>query len=94
MVVMKVQTYDYSRYGSTPGKVESISAGTFQDEKSGEPYYKVRVALNRDYAGNQKGTNLSVPGMTLTADICTDRANLLMYLLGPIRIGFGDALHN
>jgi HlyD family type I secretion membrane fusion protein len=93
-VEMKVQAYDYSRYGSIPGKVESISAGTFQDEKTGEPYYKVRVALDRDYAGNQKGTNLLVPGMTLTADILTDRTNLLMYLLGPIRTGFGDALHN
>jgi multidrug efflux pump subunit AcrA (membrane-fusion protein) len=93
-VEMKVQAYDYSRYGSIPGKVESISAGTFQDEKTGEPYYKVRVALDRGYAGNQKGTNLLVPGMTLTADILTDRTNLLMYLLGPIRTGFGDALHN
>ena len=92
-VELKVQAYDYSRYGTIPGVVKSISAGTFQDEKTGEPYYKVRAALDRDFAGQTKGRNLLVPGMTLTADILTDRTNLLMYLLGPIGRGFGDAFH-
>ena len=89
----KVLAYDYSRYGTVTGKVESVSAGTFQDEKTGEPYYKVRVALDREYAGKAKGKNLLVPGMTLTADILTDRTTLLFYLLGPIRKGFGNAMH-
>lgn len=92
-VQLKVQAYDYSRYGSIAGQVDSISAGTFQDEKTGEPYYKVRVNLDRNYAGDQKDRNLLVPGMTLTADILTDRTNLLMYLLSPIRKGVGNALH-
>ena len=90
---IKVQAYDYSRYGTITGKVDSISAGTFQDEKTGEPYYKVRVALDRDFAGKTEGKNLLVPGMTLTADILTDRTTLLFYLLGPIRKGFGNAMH-
>lgn len=92
-VEVKVQAYDYSRYGTIAGKVDAISAGTFQDEKTGEPYYKVRVALDRDYAGKTVGKNLLVPGMTLTADILTDRTTLLFYLLGPIRKGFGNAMH-
>jgi adhesin transport system membrane fusion protein len=92
-VDLKVQAYDYSRYGTIPGRVEAISAGTFQDEKTGEPFYKVRVSLDRAYAGRSEGRNLLVPGMTLTADILTDRTNLLMYLLGPIRKGAGSALH-
>ena len=89
---LKVLAYDYSRYGTISGVVRSISAGTFQDEKTGEPYYKVRASLSRDYAGKNEGRNLLVPGMTLTADILTDHTNLLMYLLGPIRRGFGDAM--
>lgn len=89
---LKVLAYDYSRYGTISGVVRSISAGTFQDEKTGEPYYKVRASLSRDYAGKNEGRNLLVPGMTLTADILTDRTNLLMYLLGPIRRGFGGAM--
>lgn len=90
---LKIQAFDYSRYGVVPGKVEAISAGTFADEKTGEPYYKVRLLLDRDYAGRDPGRNRLAPGMTLTADILTDRTNLLLYLLGPIRRGFGDALH-
>ena len=91
-VQLKVQAYDYARFGTIPGRVESISAGTFQDEKTGAPYYKVRVELDQFYAGKQKDQNLLVPGMTLTADILTDRTSLLWYLLSPIRRGFGDAL--
>ncbi len=90
---LKIQAFDYSRYGVVPGKVEAISAGTFADEKTGEPYYKVRLLLDRDYAGRDPSRNRLAPGMTLTADILTDRTNLLLYLLGPIRRGFGDALH-
>ena len=92
-VELKVQAYDYARFGTIPGRVESISAGTFQDEKTGEPYYKVRVQLDQLYAGKRSDKNLLVPGMTLTADILTDRTSLLWYLLSPIRRGFGDALH-
>jgi HlyD family type I secretion membrane fusion protein len=92
-VQMKIQAYDYARFGTLPGRVESISAGTFQDEKTGEPYYKVRVQLDQLYAGKLKDKNPLVPGMTLTADILTDRTSLLWYLLSPIRRGFGDALH-
>jgi multidrug efflux pump subunit AcrA (membrane-fusion protein) len=53
----------------------------------------VRVQLDQLYAGKQKDKNPLVPGMTLTADILTDRTSLLWYLLSPIRRGFGDALH-
>jgi len=92
-VELKIQAFDYGRFGSISGRVQSVSASTFQDEKNGQPYYKVRVVLDRDYAGKTAGKNQLSPGMTLTADILTERTNLLMYLLGPIRKGFGDALH-
>jgi len=92
-VELKVQAYDYARYGTIAGKVSSISAGTFQDEKTGEPYYKVLVSLSQPHAGKDRTRNLLVPGMTLTADILTDRTSLLWYLLAPIKRGFGDAMH-
>lgn len=92
-VELKVQAYDYARYGTVSGKVASISAGTFQDEKTGDPYYKVLVALNQAHAGKDQSKNPLVPGMTLTADIITDRTSLLWYLLSPIKRGFGDAMH-
>ena len=92
-VELKVQAYDYARYGTVSGTVASISAGTFQDEKTGDPYYKVLVALSQPHAGKDQTKNPLVPGMTLTADILTDRTSLLWYLLAPIKRGFGDAMH-
>lgn len=92
-VELKVQAYDYARYGTVSGAVSSISAGTFQDEKTGDPYYKVLVSLNQPHAGKDQAKNPLVPGMTLTADILTDRTSLLWYLLAPIKRGFGDAMH-
>lgn len=92
-VELKVQAYDYARYGTISGKVVSISAGTFQDEKSGDSYYKVLVSLSRPHAGKDASKNPLVPGMTLTADILTDRTSLLWFLLSPIKRGFGDAVH-
>jgi HlyD family type I secretion membrane fusion protein len=91
-VELKVQAYDYTRYGTISGKVDSISAGTFQDEKTGEPYYKVRVVLERDYAGKDPSKDQLVPGMTLTADILTDKTSLLWYLLAPIKRGLSSAM--
>ena len=92
-VELKVQAYDYARYGTVSGTVTSISAGTFQDEKTGDPYYKVLVSLSQPHAGKDQTKNPLVPGMTLTADILTDRTSLLWYLLAPIKRGFGDAMH-
>lgn len=92
-VELKVQAYDYARYGTVSGTVSSISAGTFQDEKTGDPYYKVLVSLSQPHAGKDHTKNPLVPGMTLTADILTDRTSLLWYLLAPIKRGFGDAMH-
>ena len=92
-VELKIQAYDYARYGTISGKVSSVSAGTFQDEKSGDPYYKVLVSLSQPHAGKDETKNPLVPGMTLTADILTDRTSLLWFLLSPIKRGFGDALH-
>lgn len=90
---LKVQAFDYSRYGVVPATVESISPGTFSDEATGQPYYKVRLLLHREYAGRDPSRNRLTPGMTVTADILTDRTNLFLYLLSPIRRGFSGALH-
>lgn len=90
---LKIQAFDYSRYGVVPATVESISPGTFTDEQTGQPYYKVRLLLHREYAGRDPALNRLTPGMTLTADILTDRTNLFLYLLAPIRRGLSGALH-
>ena len=81
-VEVKVQTYDYSRYGKLDGRIQQLSATTFLDS-NGAPYYKARIELDRAYLGTDDALPLT-PGMTIIADIITGERTLLAYLSTPI----------
>lgn len=83
-VTIKVTTYDFARYGGISGELREISATTFIDEASGDPYYKGIVTLDRNYVGFEPGVNQVLPGMTVQADIITGNKTLLEYLLKPV----------
>jgi len=87
---LKVSSYDFSTYGQLHGKVKSISATTFLDEK-GEPYYKAIITVEQKYLGDDPSTNLILPGMVVTANIQTDQRSLLTYFLKPVNRTFYDA---
>ncbi len=82
-VMIKVTSYDSSRYGHIDGKVTSLSATTFTSEK-GQSYYKGVISLAQNYVGNIPGENHVVPGMIIHGDIITGQKSLLDYLLKPI----------
>ncbi|MDB5491402.1 MAG: type secretion rane fusion, HlyD family protein [Micavibrio sp.] len=82
-VQVKVSTYDFARYGSITGHVETISPTTFEGER-GERFYRVRIGLDRNYVGPDQKRNIIVPGMTVMADIVTGDKTILSYLLKPI----------
>jgi HlyD family secretion protein/adhesin transport system membrane fusion protein len=89
-VQVKVDSYDYVRFGTIPGTLESLSAMTFTDEAKGVDYYKGRVRLTRNYVGLKESMHKVLPGMTVDADIVTGEKSILGYLLKPIQV----ALHN
>lgn len=91
-VQVKVDSYDYVRFGTIPGELESISAMTFTDEARQQDYYKGRVRLSRNYAGAQEGSHIVMPGMTVDADIVTGEKTVLGYLLKPIQIAAHNAM--
>jgi len=91
-VQAKVDSYDYVRFGTIDGKLESISAMTFVDELRRQEYYKGRVRLSRNYAGSTPGTHLIMPGMTADADIVTGEKSVLGYLLKPIQVAMHNAM--
>ena len=91
-VEVKVDSYDYVRFGTIPGKLASISAMTFTDEIRRQDYYKGRVELDRNYAGTMPGEHLIMPGMTADADIVTGEKTILGYLLKPIQVAVHNAL--
>ncbi|MES2984714.1 MAG: HlyD family type I secretion periplasmic adaptor subunit [Pseudomonadota bacterium] len=91
-VRVKVDSYDYVRYGAIEGTLESISAMTFVDEMKRQDYYKGRVVLKRNYAGATAGSHLILPGMTVDADIVTGEKTVLGYLMKPIQVAVHNAM--
>ena len=90
---VRVSSYDFARFGSVAGEVRQISAATFLDEATGEPFYRVVVALEQDHVGTQPERNRIIPGMTVEADILTGAKTILEYLLRPVYRGLTGAFH-
>lgn len=80
---VKVTTYDIARLGSIEGRLEHISASTFENER-GEIFYKGTIRLAQNYVGRTPGTNLVLPGMVVDGDINTGAKSLMRYLLKPV----------
>ncbi len=80
---VKFSSYDFTKFGALNGKVSRISATTFTDDK-GNSFYRARIDLDRNYVGETPGHNLILPGMTVVADIKTNRKTLIEYLIRPI----------
>ena len=82
-VTIKVQTYDYARYGGIKGRVEYLSAASFVDDR-GQPYFSGRIALDASNIGDPARGYVVTPGMTVAADIRTGSKTLMAYLFKPV----------
>ncbi|MGV1046083.1 HlyD family efflux transporter periplasmic adaptor subunit [Limnohabitans sp.] len=86
-VVIKIDAYDYTIYGSLDGKLSYISADTLsEDVKQGEQaYYRVQVKTESPRFNRRPNENLQLqPGMTATIEIKTGGNTVLKYLLKPV----------
>ena len=86
-VRVKVSAFDFLRYGALNGKVVMLSANSTVTDK-GEVFYKTLISLDRAELAEANGTAKIQSGMTLEADIITDRQSVLRYLLRPIYSAF------
>jgi len=82
-VIVKITSYDFSRYGAINGTVKGLSATTFANQH-GQTFYKGMISLEKNYVGNTPGQNVILPGMIVNADIITGEKSLLAYFLKPI----------
>lgn len=87
---VRVAAFDHATYGALPGEVSRISATTFQTE-AGQPFYRVWIALSRDYYGPEERPVRVSPGMTVEADIKNGTRSILTYLLKPVSRGWDNA---
>lgn len=90
-VQIKLEAFPFSRYGTVPGHVLSVSPDAIPDDKLGMVYI-VRVALDRTRIDRGDRTVGLVPGMMATADIVTGNRSYLSYLTSPIADASGSSL--
>lgn len=90
--LVKVDAFDFSRFGSVQGTVSTISPSAFRQEQNGATFYKVMVKLDTPYVG-QQSTRRLIPGMTGEADIVTGRKSVFQYLAKPVFLGADTAFH-
>lgn len=83
-VVVKIESFPYTRYGYLTGKVKHISFDAIEDEKRGL-IFSARVVLDQHHI-NVEGTNIPLnAGMNVTAEIKTGKRRVIDYLLSPLR---------
>ncbi|MBW3695496.1 HlyD family type I secretion periplasmic adaptor subunit [Vibrio sp. T187] len=90
---IKIDAFDYSRFGALKGQVESISPTTSQSER-GEIYYEVVVSVETPYFRDNPESFSILPGMTGEVDITTGEKSVFQYLWKPIytniSVAFGE----
>lgn len=80
-----VTAYDSAIYGSLAGKVTAISPDAVIDERTGEPYYLVRIVTEKSALVGERGKPLPIgSGMVATVSLLGDKRTVLSYILTPI----------
>ncbi|WP_300302447.1 HlyD family type I secretion periplasmic adaptor subunit [Ferrovibrio sp.] len=82
-VEIKLETFLFTKYGTIPGRVASVSRDAVPDEKRGL-IYPARISLDRAWIDVDGQRFVLGAGMALTAEIKTDQRRFIDYLLSPI----------
>ncbi|HEX2539805.1 MAG TPA: HlyD family type I secretion periplasmic adaptor subunit [Caldimonas sp.] len=88
---IKLETFTFTRYGTVPARVRTLSADAVTDDKRGA-YFPASLTLSRSSIDvDGKRINLS-PGMNVTAEIKTGRRRVIDYLLSPVQRAGAESL--
>jgi RND family efflux transporter MFP subunit len=91
-VRLKLDTYDFMRYGVINGKITVVSAYSSIDDKTNLPYFLCYATVPKKYLGDVNRPLPVQPGMTLQADIVTYNQTVLEYVLRPLYIAFKEGM--
>ena len=81
-VVIKVEAFPYTHYGSIPGTVSVLSMDAIADEKKGLVYSTRVIMLKAAINIEDKLIPLSV-GMAVSVEIKTGKRRVIEYFLNP-----------
>jgi hemolysin D len=82
-VAVKVDTFEYTKYGTLPGRVIHVSQDAIPDEKRGL-IYAVKVQLNQTTLDVEGKTMPITPGMAVNVEIKTGDRRIIEYVLSPL----------
>jgi hemolysin D len=88
---VKLETFTYTRYGTVPATVKSVSADAVVDDRRGA-VFAITLALGRDRLDVDGQAIKLAPGMNLTAEIKTGERRVIEYLLSPLQRRVGESL--
>ena len=81
--VVKINTYDFVRYGGLDGEIIYLSADSHTDNE-GATYFQVVALTTKTYLGDQPDDLPITPGMQAQVDIHTGSKSVMHYLLKPV----------
>ena len=82
-VAVKVDTFQYTKYGTLAGEVVHVSDDAIEDEKRGL-IYAVRIRLNETTLNVEGQPKPVTPGMSVNVEIKTGDRRIIEYVLSPL----------
>ncbi|WP_075259267.1 HlyD family type I secretion periplasmic adaptor subunit [Herbaspirillum camelliae] len=80
---VKIEAFDYTKYGTVRAKVRHVSHDAIEDEKRGL-IYSSKIILERNTLAVDGRTVALSPGMSVTAEIRTGTRRVVEYVLSPL----------
>jgi hemolysin D len=90
-VEVKVETFNFTRYGTVPATVTWVTADAVTDEKRGA-LFPATLKLDRNVMDIDGKAVKLAPGMVVTAEIKTGRRRVIEFLLSPLRATTSESL--
>jgi len=90
---VKLETFNFTRYGTVPGSVSWVSADAVVDErKNGAAGFPATLQLERALVDVDGKLIRLAPGMNLSAEIKTGKRRVIDYLLSPVQRRVSESL--
>lgn len=87
---VKLEAFPFTRYGTVPGRVRSISRDAVQDKDLGLVYVAT-ITLERGYVDADGRRYALAPGLAATVDVKTGTRRIISYLLSPLQTSISQA---
>jgi len=88
---IKIEAFPYTKFGTIPGKIKSISMDAVNDPQKGL-LYSTRVSLLKDYLIVEKKKVPLSPGMAVSVEIKTGKRRVIEYFLSPVLTQTNESL--